>query len=66
MNLNDSIDTFEASNDLDVRPSNVKSIIKLMAHSNILEYFVINNVEAIIDIMTRYETIETNTKPRTP
>lgn len=36
-----------------------------MTQNDRLEYFIINNAKAIIDIITRYKMLDTNTEHRT-
>jgi len=44
--------------DLDVIPKNIRCIKKLIAHVDRMEDFVTNNVENIINILTKHELIE--------
>lgn len=46
------------TNDLDVIPENIRCIKELMAHKNIMEYFITNNAENIINILTKHELLE--------
>lgn len=60
---NTSKNEFENDN-LDIIHGNVKYMKELMAHNDILEYCVTNNVEAIMDILKKYEILDS--KPDTP
>lgn len=66
VNLDYFVDESEAPSDLDVIPYNIKSINKLMALDGRLEYFVTNNDEAIIKILTKHEMIDVSTDLGTP
>lgn len=61
VNQESSTSTFEQeskSDDLDVIHSNIKLIKGSMAHTIRIVYFITNNVEAIMDILTKYELLE--------
>lgn len=65
IDLEDKVATYEPLHDLDVISLNVKFMTELMFLNNLLEYFVTNYFQYILDIWTKNEIIYVNLNPGT-